>query len=68
MTKTFLDIPLGSGPYLITEVKPGRSLTLTKNQNYWGKDLNVNTLKMYLFLRERATYVGADTPSTFCKN
>tara|TARA_X000000368_G_scaffold364701_1_gene310567 strand:- start:1886 stop:3835 length:1950 start_codon:yes stop_codon:yes gene_type:complete len=41
--KTTLTPPLGSGPYLITEVKPGRSLTLTKNKNYWGKDLNVNT-------------------------
>ena len=40
--KTTLTPPLGSGPYLITDVKAGRSITLTKNPNYWGKNLNVN--------------------------
>ncbi len=41
--KTTLDPPLGSGPYLVSDVKPGRSITLKKNPNYWGKDLNVNS-------------------------
>ncbi len=41
-SKTTLTPPLGSGPYVISDVKAGRSLTLTKNKNYWGKDLNVN--------------------------
>lgn len=40
--KTTLTPPLGSGPYLISDVKPGRSITLKKNPNYWGKNLNVN--------------------------
>ncbi len=40
--KTTLTPPLGSGPYLISEVKPGRSITLKKNSDYWGKDINVN--------------------------
>ena len=40
--KTTLTPPLGSGPYLIDDIKPGRSITLKKNPNYWGKDLNVN--------------------------
>ena len=40
--KTTLTPPLGSGPYLISDVKAGRSITLKKNPNYWGKDLNVN--------------------------
>ena len=40
--KTTLTPPLGSGPYLISDVKPGRSVTLKKNPNYWGKNLNVN--------------------------
>ena len=30
---------LGSGPYTITEVKPGRSVTLKRDPNYWGRDL-----------------------------
>lgn len=34
--------PLGSGPYRITEVKPGRSLRFERVKNWWGKDLPVN--------------------------
>jgi len=41
-SKTTLTPPLGSGPYLISDVKAGRSITLKKNKNYWGKNLNVN--------------------------
>ena len=41
-SKTTLTPPLGSGPYLISDVKAGRSLTLKKNVDYWGKSLNVN--------------------------
>lgn len=40
--KTTLDPPLGSGPYLISKLKPGRSITLKKNPNYWGSKINVN--------------------------
>ena len=40
--KTTLIPPLGSGPYLVSNVKPGRSITLKKNPNYWGKHINVN--------------------------
>jgi peptide/nickel transport system substrate-binding protein len=34
--------PLGSGPYRVTSVKPGTSVTLTRNPDYWGRDLPVN--------------------------
>jgi peptide/nickel transport system substrate-binding protein len=34
--------PIGSGPYRVTAVKPGASLTLTRNPDYWGRDLAVN--------------------------
>lgn len=33
---------VGSGPYRVTAVKPGTSLTLTRNPDYWGRDLPVN--------------------------
>jgi peptide/nickel transport system substrate-binding protein len=33
---------IGSGPYVIGKVDPGRSLTLVRNPNYWGRDLGVN--------------------------
>lgn len=37
-----LEIPVGSGPYTITEIKPGRSIRYERNKNYWGKDLPIN--------------------------
>jgi len=40
--KTTLEPPLGSGPYRIKDVKPGRSITYERVDDYWGKDLPVN--------------------------
>ncbi|MGN6287182.1 MAG: extracellular solute-binding protein [Afipia sp.] len=40
--ETSLTAPLGSGPYRVTAVKAGRSVTLTRNPDYWGRDLPVN--------------------------
>ena len=34
--------PIGSGPYVVTEVKPGRSIRLERDRNYWGRDRAVN--------------------------
>jgi peptide/nickel transport system substrate-binding protein len=34
--------PVGSGPYRVAAVKPGSSVTLTRNPDYWGRDLPVN--------------------------
>ena len=33
---------IGSGPYVISKVEPGKSVTLTRNKDYWGRDLAVN--------------------------
>ena len=33
---------LGSGPYVVDAVDAGRSVTLKRNPNYWGRDLPVN--------------------------
>ena len=40
--ETSLTPPLGSGPYVISAVDAGRSVTLTRNPDYWGRDLAVN--------------------------
>ena len=37
-----LEPPLGSGPYRIKEVKPGRSISYARVPDYWGADLAVN--------------------------
>ena len=42
VTKTFLDIPLGSGPYQIDSLDPGRQIKYKRVENYWAKDLPVN--------------------------
>lgn len=33
---------LGSGPYTVSGVKPGESVTFTRDKNYWGRDLPIN--------------------------
>jgi peptide/nickel transport system substrate-binding protein len=40
--QTSMAAPLGSGPYHVTAVKPGASVTLTRNPDYWGRDLPIN--------------------------
>jgi len=40
--ETSLTPPIGSGPYRISAVKPGASVTFTRDPNYWGRDLPVN--------------------------
>ncbi|UST87082.1 extracellular solute-binding protein [Pseudomonas siliginis] len=39
---TTFEPPLGSGPYRITSVTPGRQLMFERVKDYWGKDLPVN--------------------------
>jgi len=40
--KSSLEPPLGSGPYRIGAVKPGRTITYERVADYWGADLPVN--------------------------
>ena len=40
--ETSLTPMIGSGPYRITAVKPGASVTFTRNPDYWGRDLPIN--------------------------
>ncbi len=40
--ETSLTPPIGSGPYTITNVRAGASVTMTRDPNYWGRDLPVN--------------------------
>ena len=40
--ETTMSGPVGSGPYRVSAVKPGASVTLTRNPDYWGRDLPVN--------------------------
>jgi microcin C transport system substrate-binding protein len=40
--QTTLKPPLGSGPYKIADIDPGRSITYERVENYWGRDLTIN--------------------------
>jgi microcin C transport system substrate-binding protein len=42
LAKSTLEIPVGSGPYRIKELDPGRSITYERVKNWWAKDLPVS--------------------------
>lgn len=37
-----LEPPLGSGPYLLDKVVPGKTISYQRREDYWGADLPVN--------------------------
>ncbi|HEU4359013.1 MAG TPA: extracellular solute-binding protein [Xanthobacteraceae bacterium] len=40
--ETSFQAPLGTGPYLVSHVDPGKSLILKRNPHYWGRQLPIN--------------------------
>ena len=40
--KTSLSPPIGSGPYLVDKVDPGKSISYQRDPHYWGAGLPVN--------------------------
>jgi peptide/nickel transport system substrate-binding protein len=40
--ETTMTAPIGSGPYRVSSVKAGSSVTLTRNPDYWGRELPAN--------------------------
>jgi peptide/nickel transport system substrate-binding protein len=40
--ETSMTPPMGTGPYRVTAVRPGASVTFARNPDYWGRDLPVN--------------------------
>ncbi|WP_247744864.1 extracellular solute-binding protein [Shimia sp. R11_0] len=36
---TLQDVPIGTAPYVISDFEAGRFVTLTRDEDYWGKDL-----------------------------
>ena len=40
--ETSLTPILGSGPYRVAAVEPGRAITYERRADYWGRDLAVN--------------------------
>lgn len=40
--KTTSEVPVGSGPYLISQVDMGKMIKYSRNKNYWARSLPVN--------------------------
>ncbi|WP_081816651.1 extracellular solute-binding protein [Fodinicurvata fenggangensis] len=59
-TRSDLEPPLGSGPYRVADFEPGRHVTYERVEDYWGKDLPVNTGR-YNFDRIRYDYYRDET-------
>jgi len=59
VSKSTLEIPLGSGPYRVKEVDRGRSITYERVADWWAKDLPVSKgqwnfdILRYEYYRER---------------
>jgi peptide/nickel transport system substrate-binding protein len=54
---------IGSGPYIVSEVKPGERITYTRRDDYWAKDLpvkrgldNYDQIAIEYFLSETAQF------------
>ncbi|GBL02506.1 EpsG family protein [Vibrio harveyi] len=54
-TKPSLNVPVGSGPYKVASVEPGRNITYELREDYWGKDIAVNKGK-YNFKKIKVEY------------
>ncbi len=59
------DIPLGSGPYSITDYEPGRFVQLTRNPDYWGADIplragthNFDSIKLDFYGDSKVLFEG----------
>ena len=41
-TASSLEAPVGSGPYVVDKVDPGKSVSYKRNPDWWGRDLPFN--------------------------
>lgn len=58
--KTILTPPVTTGPYVISDVSPGRRIVYRKNPRYWAADLPANK-GLYNFDRVELTYFRDQT-------
>ena len=69
--ETTLEPPLGSGPYLIKDFKPGTFVVFSRRADYWAKDLPVNRGRFnfdelkYEYYRDRTAELEALKAGSF---
>lgn len=61
--RTTLTPPIGSGPYVVADVAPGKFITYRRNPDYWGRDLphargrfNFDTIRFEYFRDNNALF------------
>ena len=61
--QTTLTPLLGSGPYVVKQVRPGEKIVYQRNPNYWGKDIpsmvgfaNFDQISIEYFLQENSLF------------
>lgn len=62
LSKSTLEVPLGSGPYRIKSVDPGRSIVYERVKDHWGKDLPIY-VGQWNFDEIRYTYYRDKSPA-----
>ena len=62
LSKTTMEPPLGSGPYRVKEVNPGREIVYERVEDYWAKDLPPRR-GMYNMDEIRYIYFKDNTPA-----
>ncbi|MEP1767436.1 MAG: extracellular solute-binding protein [Sulfitobacter sp.] len=62
---TIKNIPLGSGPYTVTDYEAGRYVQLTRNPDYWGADIalrsgthNFDSIKLDFYGDSKVLFEG----------
>ncbi len=65
---TSLRAPIGSGPYTVSTVDAGRSITFLRDRNYWGRDLptrrgffNFDEIRIEYFRNDAALFTAFKT-------
>ncbi len=66
--ETTLEAPVGTGPYVVESVDPGRSVRFRRNPDYWAADLpvrrglhNYDTIRYEYFLDDNARFEAFKT-------
>ncbi|MEM7507193.1 MAG: extracellular solute-binding protein [Pseudomonadota bacterium] len=71
LSESSLDRPVSSGPYMFEDVKPGKSITYKRREDYWGWHLPVNQGRWNFerirleYFRDRAASFEAFKGGTF---
>ncbi len=63
--KSTIKPPIGSGPYTVSQVKPGERISYQRNSDYWAKDLpvqrgffNFDTIRVDYYRSAQAQFEG----------